>query len=444
MDSRAAPGPSAATSEVAPHGAAPGRGRPVDGGGAAAAWPESAVDAAVRDPVRLAATAASGLLLQGADEAIDHVVSTALQLLRVPVSFIGAVDRDADVYKSMSGTVPEPLASERRLRSRTFCHYVLVAGRTLAVEDTHAGPPWSDVATVRTLGVRAYLGSPVRVHGQIVGTLCVIDVQPRCWSPQDVTLLEALAQSLARELQLRDALRQADRALLDRADAMADRDRLVASLVHDLATPVMALQIEIGLQRRAIEEGRQPCVDRLQAALDALKHLKAQLRAEVDPHSPAARRALQPPLPLGRLLAQVADMMMPLAREQGIRLRVEVSSRVPVAVDLGPMLRVLTNLVGNAVKFSPARSTIDVRALPGRDGWTGFVVVDQGCGMTAEEAVRCLERGYVGEASRRRGDGHGLGLAIVREIVEQHGGRIRVDSRPGKGSRFTVRLPVAD
>lgn len=380
----------------------------------------------------------------GADEAVDHAVATARQLLDVPVSFIGASGSDGDVYKSMAGPVPEPLASERRLHTRTFCHYVLAVGRTLVIEDTHAGAPWCDVATVQTLGVRAYLGAPVWLSGQIVGTLCVVDVQPRVWSPRDVTVVEALAQSLGRELQLRDAVMLADGAARASAEAAAERDRLVASLVHDLATPVMALQIEISLLRGALDAARQPSVDRLQAALDALKHLKAQLREGVNLQSPAARQALLPPMPLGRLLAQLAGMMTPLAQAQGIVLAVDVRSRAPVAVDLGPMLRVLANLVGNALKFSPAGSTIEVQALPAREGWAGFVVADQGCGMTAEDAARCLERGYIGAASRRRGDGSGLGLAIVREIVEEHGGRIEVHSTLAVGSRFTVHLPLAE
>ncbi|MFM2404291.1 MAG: hypothetical protein RL223_2171 [Pseudomonadota bacterium] len=407
-------------------------------------WSDAALDAVVADARRLAATEASGLLRPGPDDALDHAVATARELLGATVSFLGVVGPDGDVYPSMSGPVPEPLASQRQLRSRTFCHHVLAAGRTLAIDDTRAGPPWCDVPTVHRLGVRAYLGAPLRLHGHIVGTLCGVDVRPRVWSPRDVATLEALAQSLARELQLRGALAQADAAVRARTEARAERDRLVASLVHDLATPVMALQIEISLLRRALDPARQPSVDRLQAALDALKHLKSQLREGVDLQSPVARQALRPPMPVGSLLAQLSGMMTPLAHSQGIVLAVDVRVRAPVAVDLGPMLRVLTNLVGNALKFSPAGSTIRVAGLAPEAGWVGIEVADEGCGMSPDEVARCLERGYIGEASRRRGDGSGLGLAIVREIVEQHGGTVTVRSTEGRGSVFTVRLPLAE
>jgi signal transduction histidine kinase len=106
------------------------------------------------------------------------------------------------------------------------------------------------------------------------------------------------------------------------------------------------------------------------------------------------------------------------------------------------MTQVAVNLVDNAVKFSPADSTVRV-SVSADDSTATLCVTDTGPGMTAEQGARVFDRFVqLSDGDTRAAGGSGLGLAIVRGIVEQHGGSVYVDSTPGVGSTFTVRLPL--
>src|SRR5581483_5462502 len=96
----------------------------------------------------------------------------------------------------------------------------------------------------------------------------------------------------------------------------------------------------------------------------------------------------------------------------------------------------LRNLVGNALKYSPDDSTVTVR-VGARDGQSTVAVVDRGAGIGVDDIAHIFEREYRADSGRRRAPGHGLGLFIARQIVEAHGGTIRVASVPGCGSTFT-------
>jgi two-component system phosphate regulon sensor histidine kinase PhoR len=113
----------------------------------------------------------------------------------------------------------------------------------------------------------------------------------------------------------------------------------------------------------------------------------------------------------------------------------------PVYVDELRLQQVLGNLINNAIKFTPPGGTVTVSAddVP---GWLRIGVSDTGEGIAIEEQSRIFERFYQSEsAAQGRAGGYGLGLAIAKLIVEQHGGRIWVESRPGAGSTFRFTLP---
>ena len=105
--------------------------------------------------------------------------------------------------------------------------------------------------------------------------------------------------------------------------------------------------------------------------------------------------------------------------------------------------QVVSNLVGNSLKFTPRGGSVQVKLTPHRQGGARIEVTDTGVGIDAAELPRIFDRFYRGSrANEARGSGSGLGLAIVRSIVEMHGGRIAVESRIGFGSTFTVTLPA--
>jgi PAS domain S-box-containing protein len=159
---------------------------------------------------RLAAVRATGLLDTPAEPEFDRLTRLAAKLTGAPVTFVSLVAEDRDFYKSCFG-FPEPLASERQLTGTTFCHFALVSKGPLVIENALDHPIYRDVPTVHTLGVRAYLGIPLVTHtGEAIGSFCAIDFKPRTWTPLDIEVMQELAESTLREIELRSALRALD------------------------------------------------------------------------------------------------------------------------------------------------------------------------------------------------------------------------------------------
>lgn len=146
---------------------------------------------------------------------------------------------------------------------------------------------------------------------------------------------------------------------------------------------------------------------------------------------------------LGEIVARAAAGFAPEADEHGVELHVEVDASAPVRthVDVDRCAQIVANLVGNAIGY--ARSTVWVRVH--RDGPDAVIeVIDDGPGIAAEELPHVFERLYQADNQRgRRRGGTGLGLAIVAELAERMGARVGVESAPGSGARFWVRLPVS-
>jgi signal transduction histidine kinase len=133
----------------------------------------------------------------------------------------------------------------------------------------------------------------------------------------------------------------------------------------------------------------------------------------------------------------------PAAREKGVVLEVALPAQLPPLVgDADRLVQVFTNVIDNALKHTPAGGRITLSAAAGAP--VEISVADTGSGIPREDLSRIFERFYQVDKSRPASErrGLGLGLAITREIVEAHGGSLRVESQVGQGSRFTVRLPA--
>lgn len=132
-----------------------------------------------------------------------------------------------------------------------------------------------------------------------------------------------------------------------------------------------------------------------------------------------------------------------LADQAGLTLDGDLSASVPpILGDAEHLRRVVDNLIGNALKFTPAGGRIAV-SLQSANGEVMLQVIDTGIGVEAEHQERIFERFYQADGTTRRTHGGcGLGLALVKEIVERHGGRVSVESQAGQGSTFTILLPA--
>jgi two-component system sensor histidine kinase ResE len=149
------------------------------------------------------------------------------------------------------------------------------------------------------------------------------------------------------------------------------------------------------------------------------------------------------PMDLAALLNNIAEKMAPQARSGNLEIQVDASNLPMITGDGDRLSQIFTNLVDNAIKFTPAGGSINIQATQ-----SGSViqveVTDTGEGISPEALLHVFSRFYQADLSRTGGQKHGagLGLAIVKEILEAHGGKIVVRSELGKGSTFIVNLPL--
>lgn len=176
---------------------------------------ESALSRALADPGRLAALHEGLLIDTERDQSFDRIARLAARALNAPVALVSGVDRDRQFFKSCLG-LPEPWSSSRQSPlSHSFCQHAVARREPLVVNDAREVPELLDNLAIPDMGVIAYLGIPVITRaGHAVGTLCVIDHEPRLWTSDQVDLLKDLAASVVTEITLRQEA--GARAIADR------------------------------------------------------------------------------------------------------------------------------------------------------------------------------------------------------------------------------------
>jgi heavy metal sensor kinase len=219
--------------------------------------------------------------------------------------------------------------------------------------------------------------------------------------------------------------------------------RFTADSSHELRTPLAVVR---GIGEAAVATRRSPAeyeeaigsmleeVDRMSSLVDTLLRLS---------HGDAGTvRLARAPLDLGHLAREVATSLGILAEERNQTLALDITEAVIVSADRLVLREALTNVLDNAIKYSPAASTVDIRVHRTADKAL-IVVADRGAGVPPEHREQIFDRFFrVDESRTRNGGGAGLGLAIAKWAVEIHGGQITVEARPGGGSEFRILIPL--
>jgi len=236
-------------------------------------------------------------------------------------------------------------------------------------------------------------------------------------------------------------LEAAERA---RQEMESARRQLLAAVSHDLRTPLSAIQVML----EAIEDGVVDDPETIERYHRAMQSEVARLSGLIDDlfelsqiESGALGLRLER-ASIGDLIAETVEAMRAEADRAGVRLLYNATATLPpIAADMQKLHRVLANLLANAVRHTPAGGEVRLSAAA-CEGGIAIVVRDSGEGIAPQDLPHVFERFFRGDRSRSRSSGGaGLGLAIARGLVHAHGGSIAVESQPGHGATFTVRLP---
>lgn len=241
------------------------------------------------------------------------------------------------------------------------------------------------------------------------------------------------------------------------------RREMVSNVSHELRTPLTSIRLLV--ETLASEPPPDPERARRMLGLiddetQAMTQLIDELRELVDIESGRVALQLQP-MQVADLVGRAVERLQPQAERRGLHLTTELTPELPpVLVDADRIGQVLINLLHNALKFTPEHGNICIRAFLAAppptprvarelkqvegDDWLVVSVSDTGIGIPAAEIERVFERFYkVDRARTRNSGGTGLGLAIAKHLVERHGGRVWAESVEGRGSTFSLLLPLA-
>lgn len=363
------------------------------------------------------------------------VARAAVELVAAQQGSVGLVDCESgDIFTAASLELPRPPRPARFAKGEGVAGWVAATGRAALIHDVRKDPRY---LRLRYPAVRSFLAVPMQTNGELVGVLCCGAWETHAFGEAEVKAISVLGEHAA--VSLKTALEL--QALRQQTSTAKD---LLLDAVHELKAPLhsisgmldLVLRAEMGPlgdgQRDFLLTARQECV-RLNDGIAALLEMSAAQRR--------GRIATQM-VPFGECLAPVLERLQPVAQLRQVTLHSHLPECLPtLEVDRAAIQQVLTNLVGNAIRVSPAHSAVVLRVEPlGEE--IAVSVSDGGPGVPLDQQERIFERFSQAEPATRAPGEVGLGLALCRDIVERHGGRIWVESANGGGACLRFTLPT--
>jgi signal transduction histidine kinase len=380
----------------------------------------------VSDPVRLEALHSSGLLEGGPQPEFERITSLAARMLGVPVCLVSLVDADRQVFAGACG-LPAPYDRARETPlSHSFCQHAVNEGLPLIIRDARKDPRVAKNGAVTDLGILAYLGFPLAgSDDHLFGAFCVIDTRPRDWTEEEIESVRDFTALVAGQIEL----------LISRHRERSSME----VIIHDLKSPLAGLHMATTLLKERATRLPEELLPLVEALEDSSNHATRLIESLAGRDRRGGRCQ-----DLHAVLSQVIERHQPAAASKGLTLGHRNGiPLVQLAAAEWVVERVADNLLSNAIKFTPPGGTVRLDWVLNRDE-AGFEVSDTGPGFATEDLPKIFCR-YARMSARPTGGeaSTGLGLSIVKRLVDEEGGSVRLVSGPGEGAVFRISFPLA-
>ena len=382
------------------------------------------------------------------------IVTHAVRLSHADAGTIYVYDPVAEVFvpQANAGLSDEMVAALRESRIKlgdTVVGRCAAERRPVQIPDLDQDQSYRLLSLLREGGFRALIGIPLLREDRVLGALVIRRRDPGEFPHPVVRLLETFAAQSVLAIQNARLFEEIREKSLELEAASQHKSQFLANMSHELRTPMNAI---IGVSEMMLEDardlGQADQIEPLERILRAGRHLLALINEILDLSKiEAGKMELElESFPVEPLVRDVAATVAPTAEKNGNQVE------VCCAADLGTMRadqtrirQALLNLTANAVKFTERGVVTISAARESGDGreWVVFRIADTGIGMTPEQMGRLFQDFTQADSSTtRKYGGTGLGLAISRRFCRMMGGDITVESAPGRGSTFSVRLPA--
>lgn len=395
------------------------------------------------EPERLNALKHYNILDTLSEEEFDAITQLVSYICEVSIAHISFIDDTRQWFKSIIGLDATEVA-----REDSFCQYTIMGNEVVEVPDTLEHIIFKDhPQVIGGLKVRFYAGVPLTTpEGYNVGTLCAIDTVPKKLNAEQKKALETLARHIITQLELRvnnlELKHQTEVAQL----AVAAKDTFLANMSHEIRTPMNAI---IGFTDLLAQSNLDPVqsmyINNVQIAGDNLLTLINDI-LDLSKIESGHLSIETHPFNLKNTLKHIYDLLKVRAVDKDIEFNLFLDADMPefLAGDKGRLNQIIMNLAGNAIKFThEGEVTISVKkTAETADGYSiRFSVKDSGIGIPEDKLETIFERfSQAEESTTRLYKGTGLGLNIVKQLVELQNGTIEVKSKMGRGSEFFFSL----
>jgi len=400
------------------------------------------------------------------DQVLITVLEEVRQSLNVVACSIWLIDPETDelVCRQVTDPQSEIMRGWRLKSGQGLAGRVARSGESLIVPDVETDERhFKGVDQQTGLPLRSILTAPLRVRNDVIGVLQVVDAEVDRFNSADLALLEPLAAAAASAIENAQLYEQVEGYAVEMAQRVAERtrelteayeqlkdlDRLKSKFVtdvsHELRTPVANIKLYLHLWQRSKPEKHDQYLavineqtDRLVSLIENILNLSRLDLGEVKVEFAV--------VDLNAAVEQVVTAHQSRADVAGLELTFEPGVALPpVRADLNQLAQVITNLVNNAVNYTSKGQVRVSTHLDAERGHACLEVQDTGMGIEPEDLPHIFDRFYRGQGTGSSNiPGSGLGLSIVNELVDLHGGEIKVESQVGKGSTFRVWLPLVE